>query len=379
MTGLPSGQNTRSGWAGSNLLHAQVNVTPSNILFADFLVNVDNEGRVGLGPLNPVPTTSNMRTREYFGSIKDQKYFGHGVLVEFGYAHNDFSMSQTPQGQSLYMFSPQGNGGNYFVNSTQAAARDQGLIQAYLPQFQFAGSHQLEAGVDADWLHYNADFRRTGYEVLGLDGQLLSETLFPAPATFHTRRYRSVACLLDTWRVSKRLQFTLGIRQDWDRRDQRFRMVSAAGLFLVSVRHRAAPGSPEAIRSRTTPSRWICWDGRWIRPPSPRNTIRTARLPGLQRPPPSRSAMPGWFCLAPPIGPSDADHQLFTHVYSDGEISAPARDGRVRVPQHARSGCAAVAAAFARRESAGIYQLTNLRRDDYDSVRSRFAKPFRTI
>ena len=55
VTGLPSGQNTRSGWAGSNLLHAQVNLTPSNILFADFLVNVDNQGRVGLGPLNPIP------------------------------------------------------------------------------------------------------------------------------------------------------------------------------------------------------------------------------------------------------------------------------------------------------------------------------------
>ncbi len=40
VTGLPSGQNTRSGWAGSNLLHAQVNLTPSNLLFADFLVNV---------------------------------------------------------------------------------------------------------------------------------------------------------------------------------------------------------------------------------------------------------------------------------------------------------------------------------------------------
>ena len=41
VTGLPKGQNTRRGWAGSNLLHTQVNLTPSNILFADFLVNVE--------------------------------------------------------------------------------------------------------------------------------------------------------------------------------------------------------------------------------------------------------------------------------------------------------------------------------------------------
>jgi hypothetical protein len=38
-------------------------------------------------------------------------------------------------------------------------------------------------GADADRLHYNGDFRRTGYEVLGLAGQLLSETLNAAPAS----------------------------------------------------------------------------------------------------------------------------------------------------------------------------------------------------
>lgn len=82
VTGLPSGQNTRSGWAGSNLLRAQVNLTPSNILFADFLFNIENDGRVGLGPLNPVSTTSTFRTRDYFGSIKDQIYLGRGALLE---------------------------------------------------------------------------------------------------------------------------------------------------------------------------------------------------------------------------------------------------------------------------------------------------------
>ncbi len=116
-----------------------MNLTPSNFLFADFLVNVDNEGRVGLGPLNPVSTTSTVKTREYFVSVKDQKYFGRGALVEIGYAHNDFSDVQSPQGQNLYIIAPQGNSGNYFVNSTQAAARDQGLIHAYLPKFQFCG------------------------------------------------------------------------------------------------------------------------------------------------------------------------------------------------------------------------------------------------
>ena len=218
VTGLPSGQNTRSGWAGSNLLHTQVNVTPSNIFFADFLVNVDNEGRIGLAPLNPVSTTSSVHTRDYLGSLKDQVYFGHGLLVDFGYAHHRFSELQTPQGESLYIFSPEGNSGNYFVNSSQEAARDEGLIHAYLPKFALAGSHQLESGAEMDWLHYNADNRRTGYEVLGLSDQPLSETIFAAPAIFHVSDVEMSSYLRDTWRISKRLQFNLGVREDWDQR-----------------------------------------------------------------------------------------------------------------------------------------------------------------
>src|ERR1700688_866992 len=38
--GLPRGQNMRTSYGGSNLLHTQVNLTPSNIIFTDFLVNV---------------------------------------------------------------------------------------------------------------------------------------------------------------------------------------------------------------------------------------------------------------------------------------------------------------------------------------------------
>jgi hypothetical protein len=216
VNGLPAGENTRTGWAGSNLLHAQVNLNPSNILFADFLVNVDNEGRVGLGPLDPVSTTTSAHSRVFFGSLRDQAYFGHGTLVEFGYGHYDTALTQTPQGDSLYVFSPTGRSGNSFLNSTQSAARDQGLIHAHLPQFTFAGTHNFEAGFDADFLHYDADFRRTGYEVVGLNGQLLSETLFQGVGLIHAHDTQLAAYLLDTWRISRRLQITAGFREDWD-------------------------------------------------------------------------------------------------------------------------------------------------------------------
>ena len=348
VTGLPGGQNTRSGWAGSNLLHAQVNLTASNILFADFLVNVDNEGRVGLGPLNPVSTTSTVHTREYFASVKDQAYFGHGVLVEFGYAHNYFSDTQRPQGDSLYLISPQGNSGNYFVNSDQAASRDQGLIHAYLPQFRFLGSHRVEAGVDADLLHYDADFRRTGYEVLGLSGQPISETLFPSPASFGLGETEISSWLLDTWRVSKRLQFTLGLRQDWDRRINSLAWSPRLGFSWspfasthttisggYSLTHDAVTlGMLGQQLDQTAVTTQFNANGTPIGPPALSTfTIGNAPLvlPARNQLDPRRQS------------------RSFQPRLCDGKVSAPARHRWIRIHQHTRSECATVTAAFTRR------------------------------
>ena len=217
ITGLPSGQNTRNAWAASNLLHTQLNLTPRNILYADFLVNVDHENRVGLGALDPVSTTQTLHTRQYFGSVRDQLSLGGRALIEFGYAHNQFSNSQAPQGQDLYVFSPEGRSGNYFVTSTSDASRDQGLLHFYAPPLRFAGSHQIEAGEDADRLTYDGNFRRTGYQLIGLSGQLLSQTSFAGPGAFTVHDTTTGTWLLDTWRVTKRLQIFAGLRHNWDR------------------------------------------------------------------------------------------------------------------------------------------------------------------
>jgi len=367
VTGLPSGQNTRSGWAGSNLLHTQVNLTPSNILFADFLVNIDNEGRIGLGPLNPVPATSTVRTREYFGSLKDQEYFGHGMLVEFGYAHNDFSNTNTPQGTNLYVIAPEGNGGNYFVNSSQSAARDQGLVHAYLPKFQFAGSHQLEVGADVDWLHYNGDFRRTGYRVFGTTGGLISETLFPSHASFRVTDTEQAAYLLDTWRVSQGVQFNLGVRQDWDR---------AIGDVAWSPRLSASWSPFESGRTRISGGYAITHDAVTFdmlgRPLDQTAFTTQYNMDGT----PSGPAAPTTFAvphsgLALPRADNwtlGLDQQVLEHVYVSAKyLRRRGTDGFVflnTLEPNAPPSLLPLPSGTV----GGLYQLTNLRRDDYDSV-----------
>lgn len=367
VTGLPKGQNTRSGWAGSNLLHSQVNLTPSNILFADFLVNVENEDRIGLGPLNPVSTTSTVNTREYFGSVKDQEYFGHGALVEFGYAHNYFSNTQTPQGQGLYILSPEGNSGNYFVNSDQAAARDQGLVHAYLPKFRLAGSHQFEVGGDVDWLHYNADFRRTGYEVFGLTGPLISRTLFPTPAMFHLGDTEASAFLLDTWRVSKRLQFTLGVRQDWDRR-------LSDTAWSPRIAFSWAPF--DSARTRISGGYSITHDAvtmGMLGSPLDQTAVTTQyNADSMPAGPPTLTSftIPNSGLVLPRASnwTLDVDHQLSAHVYLTAKyLRRRGTDGFAFINTLAPDAPASLL-PLPDADSGGIYQLTNLRRDSYDQV-----------
>lgn len=365
--GLPSGQNTNSHWAGSNLLHTQVNLTPSHLLFADFLINFDNQGRSGLGALSPVSTTTTVHTREYFASVKDQVYLGRGVLLEFGYGRNDFSNVQTPQGQGLYIFSPEGTSGNYFVTSTQTASRDQAMVHAYLPQFKFFGTHQIEVGADGDLLHYHGQFHRTGYEVTGLTGQILSETLFQGLGIFHLSDIEMSSYLLDTWRLSKRFQLNLGVRQDWDERVDNYAVsprlafswapVSSGRLKLsggYSVTHDAVtldmlgrPLDQTAVTTTYNP------DGTPAGPPAFTSfTLGDAPL---------KLPQAGNWSL-------NLDRQWPAKIYTTVKYLRRRGTDEFAFINTLAPDAPASLLPLSNGATPGIYQLTNLRRDDFDSV-----------
>jgi len=245
VSGLPKGGNIRRGWAASNLLHTHINLTPSNILLADFLVNLDRQRRIGLGPLDPPSTTTNLRAHQYFASIKNQLYLGHGALLEGGYARNVVCRRLLPQCQDLLLMTPAGRRGNHYAHSMQSAIRDQVMVDAYLPAFRFAGTHQIKTGVDANRLSYTGDFRRTGYAVTGLSGLLLSKTVFGAPAHFQLPDTEMSSYVFDSWRFSKRLQIGLGVRHDWDRQLRAHAWsprVSASWAPFTSSRTRISAG-----------------------------------------------------------------------------------------------------------------------------------------
>jgi hypothetical protein len=214
--GLPNGQNHTQYFQASNLARAQVNLTPSNILFADFLMNYRFAPETGLDVLDPLSTTTDQRSRTWFFSAKDQIYLTRGMLVEFGIAEDRNFLRVIPQGDAFYDISPFGKSGNYYADSTQKASRAQFLANLFLPAVERAGHHQWKAGVDLDRLNYWQQFARTGINIYDQTGALVRQTIFEGSGTASRPSAEASWYVMDDWKARENVMVEYGVRQDWD-------------------------------------------------------------------------------------------------------------------------------------------------------------------
>jgi hypothetical protein len=213
---LPKGHNQTQSIQASNLLRTQVDLNPSNILFADWLVNYTFAPQTGLSVVTPAPATTDQRSRTWFFSAKDQIYFSRGMLLEVGYAEDRTFLRMIPQGEGFYQITPFLNGGNNYLNSMQKARRGQLLANLFLPSFQFHGRHQFKAGIDLDRLDYRQDFHRSGIDIYNLTGALAQQTVFGGSGRFSRPSLEASWYLMDTWTLRPNLVVEAGVRQDWD-------------------------------------------------------------------------------------------------------------------------------------------------------------------
>jgi hypothetical protein len=241
---LPRGQDTSLTLQGSNLARVQGNVAPANILYGSLLVNYLNASNTGLGPLDPVSTTTDRRACSWFFSLKDQIALGHGTLAEIGYAETRTLTRQIPQGDSLYLLTPTGHSGNYFVNSRTTSGRDQ-LLSSVTMSGKAWGKHQVRAGIDLDKVEYRQDVHRTGYEQFSANGVPLWRTMFEGPSLFGLSNAGAAWYLMDAWTPLQRVHVEYGVRQDWDRLGGRWELspkMSAAYAPWSQTRFSAAYG-----------------------------------------------------------------------------------------------------------------------------------------
>jgi hypothetical protein len=227
---LPPGQDTSTSLRYTNMLHLQANLTPSNILSFGFLASGWRASRTGLSALDPVPTTVDRRSRQWFEYVKDQVYFGHGALIEFGLASNRTFTRQIPQGTDLYIESPTGRSGNFYISGNQQAEREQYLTNVFLPGFHFLGAHQFKTGIDLDRVRYSQDLHRTGFEWRRADNSIVRMVTFGGNGQLGRSNLESAAYFEDSWRARRNVLVELGLRADWDEILRRWNFSPRTGI-----------------------------------------------------------------------------------------------------------------------------------------------------
>ncbi len=213
---LPAGADTNSDWLGSNLTRIQVNLTGTNILTGGFLFNLRNTAHAGLSPLDPVETTRALHDRSYFVNLRDQAYIASGWVVESGLAMNQLNSRSDPLGTSLYVISPEGRSGNYYMRSDGRVDRTQALANVLPRAWNWHGRHILKFGVDADRISYRQISDRSPFEVKDNTGAVTREVSFQGNPAFDSKNTELSGYVQDSWTLNDRLFIETGIRFDWD-------------------------------------------------------------------------------------------------------------------------------------------------------------------
>jgi hypothetical protein len=215
VTGLPNGQDTNQSWIAGNLFHAQVNLTPANILYGDFLSDFAYQAHSGLGPLDPDSTTTEQRQSEWLGAVRDIYSWSGGGVLETGFAWQETGSHGIPQGSQPYIISPDGRSGNYFSDSLTHGRREQFFANLSAPIVHRIGRHQVKFGTDIQHLDYTADVRRTSFDVIGLSGLPLFSTSFTGNGNFQQSDTALAFFVTDHWEPMRRVAIDLGLREEW--------------------------------------------------------------------------------------------------------------------------------------------------------------------
>jgi hypothetical protein len=228
---LPSGQNLTHGVTASNLSRFQVNLTPTNILTGSFLFNLNDVNRNGLSFLTPAESTTNHHQTLYMSTVRDQKYWTGGTLLDVGFADSRGMLEDKPQGDSTYLITPTGNLGNYFVNRDRHFYRQQWLANLFLPTFHMAGTHQLKFGVDLEREAFHERVLRHDYEVLRNDGSVSRFVAFAGSPFQRRKNFEAAEYIQDRWMPRDGLLIEAGLRVEWN---EIVRDLGAAPRFAVA-------------------------------------------------------------------------------------------------------------------------------------------------
>ncbi len=214
---LPANQNSSKSWRFNDLLHNQFNFSEKNILFVGLLFDYQYAPHSGLTLLDPLETTLKRRANQWFGYLKDQRFFSRSSLIEFGFAASLTHNTTAPQGDAPYLIAPDGREGNYYATARRDAERLQAIVNYYLPSFHFLGEHLLKTGADLVRLDYQQNVTRTAIDYLNGAGAIVRAIGFTGSGRLSSDNHEGAFYVQDSWRVRPWVLVESGWRADEDR------------------------------------------------------------------------------------------------------------------------------------------------------------------
>ncbi len=216
---LPAGANTNHLTRGSNLIKAQANLSPRNILAGGLLFNDYHSPYEGLSPLVPQASTVNRNTIAWLPYLRDQHSFHNGALLDYGIGVIRIRDGYEPHsGGGPFEITPETQLGSYFENLTSRSQRVEGNAALYLRPRHWQGLHNIKTGIDLDHIGFDEIVSRAPVNYLREDGTLLRQSIFPPTAPFTRHNVEIGAYVQDRWATNwiPGLLIEPGLRFDWD-------------------------------------------------------------------------------------------------------------------------------------------------------------------
>jgi hypothetical protein len=238
---LPQGADTNHLIRGSNLIKAQVNVTPANIVTGGLLVNGYHSPYDGLSSLVPQQSTVTRDTTIWLPYVRDQHSFHNGALLDLGLGLMHVRDSYEPHEGGPFQITPELYLGSFFQNATTHSQRVEANAVLFMPPQHWFGQHDLKAGLDLDHIGYSETVSNAPVSYLREDKTLLRQSTFQTVAPFSRHNVEIGAFLQDRWKPNADLLIEPGLRFDWDE-------VIREPLFAPRL---AATFSPAKLDGRT--------------------------------------------------------------------------------------------------------------------------------
>ena len=228
---LPADANTDHFWRFSNLVRAQVNLTPGNRVTGSFVEDRSRDDYKGLSLTQPLSTTTTDLESAHVANVKDQVSWTNSALLDVGFGYVEFNTNNRPLGDEPYTEIPGSASGNFYFGSQTQARRYEIPANLYFSPTKWHGRHQVLAGVDFERTNYEQSASRAPFTIQtcaspltppgcnAANSTLLVRSVsFQANPSFSENDSDVAGFIQDRWSPTGRVLLEPGLRLEYDSR-----------------------------------------------------------------------------------------------------------------------------------------------------------------